>query len=429
MSFLKGPMRIHLNGHKELTAHKEVLSIQPTQKVYIPLICGLNPIEVLVKPGDKVKIGTVVAMRNDNMKVPLFSSVSGEVVSKEVFMCTHLKPAEHLVIENDMKNEVELLPQIDYENADKQTLIDYTMNAGIVGCGGAGFPTYIKYKFAPAVHTILINAVECEPFITADYKEIEVNTDLLLVGCKAMLKMADANKVKIAIKKTKTEMIAKLKEVFKNEGNVEIVAVPDVYPMGWERTVIYEVFKKRYDKLPGEIGVIVNNATTAIALGNALVNQMPIVNKIVTVSGDAVASPQNVSVAVGTKVKDIIAQCGGYTVEDGLLIAGGPMMGKTITNDEFVITPYTNAITVLKADPIEDVACLRCGRCSDYCPAGLQPVRINNAEKVKDINRLEKLGVNSCIECGLCTYVCPSKLNVTEGIRKAKRYMSLSVKK
>lgn len=430
MSLLTGPMRKHVNGHKELTDHVDVKKVDAGNLVYIPLVNG-NAVagEVLVSEGDKVKLGTVVARRKDNFIVPLFSSVSGTVKGKETFMHAGLKPVEHLVIENDGLYETEqAFEPIDYTTASREELCDYMMNAGIVGCGGAGFPSYVKYKFAKDVKLLIINAVECEPYITADYKYVSEYKEDLLRGVKAMLKMCEAPEAAICIKETKKAFIEEMKQFLKDEKSIHIKEVPDVYPMGWERTLVYEVTKKRYDRLPGEVGVVVNNATTAIAFGQALVQGRGITEKFVTVSGDAVKEPCTVRVPVGVRVSDIIAACGGYTKEDVLLIAGGPMMGRTIPNDQFVITPYSNALTVLENVPVKEVACLRCGRCSDHCPAGLQPVRINNAEKAKNMELIEKLNVMDCIECGMCTYICPSKIAVTEGVRRAKRAMALKKK-
>lgn len=427
MSLLTGRMNLHVDGHKELTDHKDIVEIKDTGLLYIPLMNGgSTEFEVLVKEGDKVKVGTRIARRNDTMEVPLFASVSGVVKGIEKRMHSTLKQVDHIVIENDFKYEAAApLKPLDVDKSSKEELVEFTMNAGIVGCGGAGFPTYIKYKSARDVEVVLINGVECEPYITADYMEMKESLDYLLVGIKALLKMAAAPRAVIAIKKTKAELLAKVREVIAGESNIELVEVPDVYPMGWERTVVYQVFKKRYDKLPGEVGIIVNNSTTAIQLGKALLTGMPIVEKIVTVSGDEAIAGANVRVAVGTPAATIVEKLGGYKADDVLLIAGGPMMGKTITNDQFVVNPYLNAITILKTGKIDTVECLRCGKCSDTCPAGLQPVRINQFEKTKDAETLEKLETNRCIECGLCTYVCPSRLDVTEGIRRAKRILAL----
>lgn len=429
MSLFIGQMHRHLNGHKDLTLNVEVnRSIDP-DVVYIPLVNGNAPCTPCVKVGDDVKVGTKVAERNDHFYLPLFSSVSGTVTAIEKRMTSNLTPADHLVIQNDHKYEKENPFQpLDYEKASWEELHDFCKNAGMLGLGGAGFPTYVKYADPKNVEYLIINAVECEPFLTADYKNIEANMDLLKTGVLAFFKLSKAKKAVIAIKEDKVKQIAALKETFAGT-EVEVRAVPNVYPMGWERTLVFQISGKRYDKLPIEAGCIVNNATTAIAFGNALVNGMPITNKYVTVSGDGIANPQNVYVPVGTTAHEIIDACGGYTAEDVYLIAGGPMMGKTVTKDEFVIAPQNNGLTVLVNKPVEEVPCLRCGRCTESCPAGLEPVRIASAAKTRDTDALAKLHVMDCIECGLCTYVCPSKISVTENVRTGKRFMMMKMKK
>lgn len=430
MSIWIGAMQKHLEGHKGLTDHNEIVRVDAGKFVYIPLMSMFSTnIEVLVKEGDSVKVGTMIAKRNDHMTVPFFSSVSGKVVGKQTIMHAVLKPLEHLVIENDGLYEKEQpFSPIDFEKATREELVDFMMNAGIVGCGGAGFPTYMKYKNPQNISTLIINAVECEPYITADYREISNNIDDLVLGVKAMLKLSTAKEAWIAIKSPKKELIAKVRAALVGVSGIVVKEVPDVYPMGWERTLVYQLLKKRYDRLPSEIGCIVNNATTAIAFAKAIRTGMPIVEKTLTISGNGIKNPANVNVPVGVKTAEIVAKLGGYASEDVLLIAGGPMMGKTIPNDQFVVTPYGNAVTILKTEKIDSVACLRCGRCNDTCPAGLLPVRINNAEQAADLDTIVKLRADQCIECGLCTYVCPSKLDVAEGVRRAKRILQLKKK-
>ncbi len=349
----------------------------------------------------------MIAKRDDNFTIPLFSSVSGVV--KEILVEPHsyLLPLQHIVITNDKRYDEELLGTIDYTGATRQELVDYMMNAGIIGCGGAGFPSYVKYKFAKDVKALIINAVECEPYITADARMIETYLDDLLIGVQAMRKMAEAPKAVIAIKKTKKALIQQVSAAVSAVENIEVLAVPDVYPMGWERTLVFEVMKRHYDRLPGEVGAVVNNASTAIAFARAMQGHV-IAEKIVTVSGDGIARPANVAVRVGTSAKRIVEALGGYSQPEVFMIFGGPMMGKTADSDEVVITPYTNAITLLKPVKRNTIACLRCGSCNDHCPAGILPVRINEAYKRNDIHALEKLNAGRCIQCGLCTYVCPS---------------------
>lgn len=427
MSILIGPMKLHLDGHKELTNHGEVKNIIAGEKVFIPLMACTD---ILVNAGDYVKAGTMIAKRNDHFTVPIFSSVSGKVLGIEELDHSTGRVIDHLVVENDGKYDFEKpFEPMDAETASVDELVGFMMNAGIVGCGGAGFPSYVKYRGAKGIHTLLINAVECEPFITADYRIMDDQIEDLLYGTKAMLKMSGAKEALIAIKKTKKDLIDKVNEALKGQDQMKVTEVPDQYPMGWERTLIYEVFKKRYDKLPGEIGVIVNNATTAIAFSEALKYGKPIIEKICTISGDGLNQPSNVRVPVGVSIKDIVEQIGGYIGEEVRVIGGGPMMGRTQTTDDVVITTSSNAITVLKPDPVDTIACLRCGRCNDNCPAGILPVRINNAEEAGDIKLLTKLRADQCIECGMCTYVCPSKIEVTEGVRRGKALLRAAAQK
>lgn len=425
MSLWLGPMKKHVEGHKELTNYNDIVTIKAPKTIYIPLINGLSTeFEVLVKENDRVFVNSKLAVRNDKMTVPLFSPVSGVVKGVQKMMHASLKPVEHLVIENDeLYEKVVSIEPLDWQKASVPELIDFMMNAGIVGLGGSGFPSYIKYKFAKDVHTVVINAVECEPYITADYRMTEEYLSDLIVGAQAMCKMANAQKALIAVKKTKKALIKQIAAALMNVDQVELKLVPDVYPMGWERTLVYNIFKKRYSRLPGEVGVIVNNVSTAIYFGRALTTGEPITHRMVTVSGDGIASPANVYVPVGTPVNEIVEILGGYTSDQVMVGAGGPLMGKTIPNDKFVITPYSNAITILVQRDLDPINCLRCGRCNDHCPAGLLPVRINNAEQTKNFDLIAKLRPDECIECGMCSHICPSRLEVTEGVRRAKRIL------
>ena len=418
-------MNHHLNGHKDLTKHKEVLKTIDPDVIWVPLVNGNAQCTPCVNVGDEVKVGTKIAERNDHFYLPLFSPVSGTVTAVERFMTSGLTPANHLRIQNDHKHtEVRAFEPFDYQAASWEELLEFVKNAGMLGLGGAGFPTYVKYLKPENVSLFIVNAVECEPYLTADYKNIEENMDLLKTGTLALYKLSKAEKGCIAIKEDKKEQIEALRKAFAGTP-IDIRTVPDVYPMGWERTLVYQLTKKRYDKLPIEAGCILNNASTAIALGDAIDNGRPITHKYVTVAGDAVRNPQNVWVPVGTKAHEIIDACGGYTegTEDVLMIAGGPMMGKTIPNDQFVIAPQNNGLTVLVNKEEEEVKCLRCGRCTETCPSGLQPVRIAMTAAIFDEEELMKLSVLDCIECGMCTYVCRSKLNVTELVRRGKNFV------
>ncbi len=423
-------MNAHLNGQKELTLHNEIVTVKPKGEVYIPLSNGNNAaVEVLVKEGDQVQVGTLLAKRSVPFIVPLYSSVSGTVGPVKSMMHAVLRPCDHLVIHNDGKyDKIQAFKPLDFESASRQELVDFIMNSGLQGCGGAGFPAYMKYKNPVDIHTLIINAVECEPYITADYRVMNEYIEDLIYGTRALLKVSTAKEAIIALKKNKVELSKKIQALLTNEPNIKVFLTPDLYPMGWERTLVYKYAHKHYDKLPSEVGIIVNNATTAVTLAQSLKLGKASDEKIVTFSGDGLKHPVNVRVPYGTLVKEIIEAIGGYASEDVLLIAGGPMMGKTIPTDQFVITQYANAITVIKTKPLEALPCMRCGRCNDTCPAGLLPVRINNAEAAADLDLIVKLRADQCIECGLCTYICPSRIDVAEGVRRAKRALQLRKK-
>ena len=331
MSFFIGPMRQHLDGHKDLTAHNEIKTYV-ADTVSIPLVQGAAPISCLVKEGDKVKIGDKIAM-NDRFGVPIFASVSGTVTGIVKKMAANLKPADHVVIENDHK-DTKAEPKYLAEDASKEEIINYMKEMGLLGQGGAGFPSFIKFN-TDKCESLIINAVECEPYITADARNMEENMEYLRTGVVLGMKASGAKKGYLCIKEYKKEVISKCIELLKDVKDVEVKPVPDVYPMGWERTLVYEVTKKRYEKLPIEVNCVVSNVTSLIEIAKSSKLGTPIYEKFVTVSGNAVKEPHNVKCRVGTSFKELIDVCGGYVegVDKISLIAGGPMMGSSIVKD------------------------------------------------------------------------------------------------
>lgn len=426
--------RKHIDGQKHLTSSNEIITMTSKDvigKIYIPIV-GPNgaDMEVLVQDNDTVKVGTKLAIRKD-FGIPVYSPVSGKIISKEMrYHSVVGRPVQHLVIENDFKDDMleNALKKVSLE-ASRQEIIDAIKEAGIVGLGGAGFPTYVKYNKAEGIHTVLINGIECEPYLTTDYRTMKDKCELMLKGIQYLLKAANAQSAVFAIKKGKIELSEKISQVLPNYPNVKLVEVPDVYPMGWERTLIHQVFKKDYNALPSEIGIIVNNAQTAIAVADALMNGHPITHRVVTVSGDAIAKPANVVVPVGTVSGAIIKELGGYTKEEVNVMAGGPMTSKALMNDSFTILHATGGISVIERKVIKTEPCLRCGNCIAHCPASIQPVNIMDAVKAKNNDRLEALETNRCIECGLCSYVCPAKIEVTDFVKKGKLQLRIAAMK
>lgn len=429
--FITSVGKKHIHGYKELTAHGEVVDLTHDEEVsayvYFPLLCpNGKSVEALVKAKNKVKVGTKLMLRSD-FSIPVYSSVSGVVKGVETrYSAIHGKPVEHLVIANDFKYSKESLNKINYEEVSKEELVTAIKEAGIVGLGGAGFPTYIKYSSNAAIEHLLVNGVECEPFLTTDYVSMIKEYDYLFKGIEILKKASGASDAVIAFKNNKKELQELLeKEVSKYEG-IRIVLVKDRYPFGWEKALIKNVFKKTYNGLPSEVGVVVNNAQTVISVAKALIDGDCISTRTITVSGNAIKEAKNVIVPVGAIANPILEKCGGTTCNNICLLAGGPMTSKASLNAEFPIYLSHGGLTVMKEVKINSEACLRCGKCIEHCPAGLQPIQIKNAYDAKDLKELEDFQVSKCVECGLCSYICPSKIELTDAIKKAKLYFRLS---
>lgn len=415
--------RRHLDGHKELSKDAEIITIDSKagSKVYFPTMAPNNTaIKVLVNPGDKVKVGQKIAERTD-FYVPIYSSVSGTVLEQEnVFSTSTGRPVKHITIESDgLNTPSDPLKTVTLESS-KEEIFEAIKEAGLVGLGGAGFPTYVKYNNPQGIHTLLVNGVECEPFLTTDYVTMKTDVEDLLNGCELLMKASGATKAIIAIKVHKHAVRDAINAQLEGHPNIKVQEVPDVYPMGWERTLIKEVFHKEYNRLPGEIGVVINNGQTVISIGKVLLKGTPITERTITVSGNAVANPTNVVCKIGTLAKDLIDACGGLTVEDVNLIPGGPMCSKAVNTDLFPIYMQMGSLTIVKVKTYVEEPCLRCGSCTHHCPAGLQPVEIRRALKAKDYERMIKLNVMSCVECGMCSYSCPSRIELTDAMKNAK---------
>lgn len=428
MNIFSSKARLHLDSHKDLEAAKKliILDEKKVPKVYIPAIApNGTDADVLVKAGDRVLVGTKLVVRKD-FYVPTYSPVSGTVVGIELYYHPGIgRPAKHLVIENDFKNEAlaGALKPIDSVNATKDEITAAIKEAGIVGLGGAGFPTFIKYQNIKGIDYVLINAVECEPYLTTDYLASQIDVSDMLKGAELLRRAAGAKEAVIAFKVHKQAVKQALDANIGQYPFIRYVQVPDVYPMGWEKALIKQVFDREYEKLPAQCGVVVNNAQTAVAVAKALLEGKPMTHRLVSVNGDGVKNPGNILVLIGTPAQTIIEDLGGYAFEDINLLPGGPMTAKAAENDLFAIQPAMGGLTVLKANFVAEVGCLRCGNCTMHCPAYLQPVEIMDAIERKDEERLIKLDTMKCVECGLCSYVCPSKIDVAENVKRAKRYL------
>ena len=374
----------------------------------------LNPKDIYLEQGDsKLLVGDYVYKyqtigHKERFNVPIISSVSGTVVD--------IKDG-YIKIKNDLfeKTEKEIINR-DVSKIKKEEFLDIIEKAGIIGMGGAGFPTHMKYKTDKNIELLIVNAVECEPYITADYSIMNEKCNELLEGINNIIRINKINNAILAIKKTNVEVIKKFKEIIDKYPKIELRIVRDIYPMGWERTLIKEVTKKEYDILPIELGIVVNNISTIFAINNALKHDIPIVERIITITGENVKNPGNVMVKIGTSVNEILKFMGGI-LDDSVLINGGPMMGVEINKTDY-IKPQMNCILVLPKPKEENIInCLRCGKCVSACPANLAPVLIKECSNKEE---LIKLQVNKCISCGLCSYICPSRIDLRNIVNEKK---------
>ncbi|MDY3801858.1 MAG: RnfABCDGE type electron transport complex subunit C [Bacilli bacterium] len=374
----------------------------------------LNPKDIYLEQGDsKLLVGDYVYKyqtigHKERFNVPIISSVSGTVVD--------IKDG-YIKIKNDLleKTEKEIINR-DVSKIKKEEFLDIIEKAGIIGMGGAGFPTHMKYKTDKNIELLIVNAVECEPYITADYSIMNEKCNELLEGINNIIRINKINNAILAIKKTNVEVIKKFKEIIDKYPKIELRIVRDIYPMGWERTLIKEVTKKEYDILPIELGIVVNNISTIFAINNALKHDIPLVERIITITGENVKNPGNVMVKIGTSVNEILKFMGGI-LDDSVLINGGPMMGVEINKTDY-IKPQMNCILVLPKPKEENIInCLRCGKCVSACPANLAPVLI---KECSDKEELIKLQVNKCISCGLCSYICPSRIDLRNIVNEKK---------
>ncbi len=409
-------------GFKKMSSNKKIGVYTKPSIVYIPLVNQNDDnITLLVKKGDYVYKGSILGKRKGVLRIPILSSVSGTVIDFVERHYANGNIVKCVAIENDFKEKVEKeIKRKEINKLSKEEFINIIRDKGIVGMGGSGFPTYVKYDTDKKINTLIINAVECEPYITADFALINEHCEEILEAIDAILDINNIDEAIIAVKKSNTQLVKILENNVGSYLRMKISKVPNFYPMGWEKNLVEFVKHVTYKKLPSEKGIIVNNVATIYAIYEALKYDKPLVERVVTFTGEKLKSPQNVLVKVGTPVSEVIEIIGGYKkYKDLLFVAGGPMMGISLPNDDLVVSPNLNCVLALYDKKEELVTqCLRCGKCVEVCPAKLVPVMVK--DNINKPERLKELRPDRCISCGLCTYVCPARINVREYIKAAK---------
>ena len=419
---------IHPKYNKEMSTIITAFSTIAPKQVVIPMQQHIGaPCQPLVKVGDRVlrdqKIGD-----GEGLCVPVHASISGTVVAVEPRPHTSGRDVMAVVIENDYKDEriPSQVPEIPFTEMDNDLILHTIRESGIVGMGGAAFPGNVKALSAMGhVDTLIANACECEPYITADDSLLRTTPEQVLTGMEILRKVLNPERTVLAVEDNKQHAIERLKPLMADHPGIELMVLPTRYPQGAEKQLIQSVTGREVapGQLPVSVGCAVFNVSTYAAIYRAICWGVPLTQRIVTVSGETVKQPQNFNVRIGTPIRDLIAEAGGISEETERVISGGPMMGFAQSNLDVPVIKATNSILCLPKDrngAAENPVCLRCGKCVGVCPMRLQPLYMYRYAKCEDVAQLERLNLMDCMECGSCAFTCPGKLPLVEYFRKGK---------
>jgi electron transport complex protein RnfC len=425
--FSKHLPTIHVEHHKN-TSESPTEKMPAPEKVYISMAQHIGPpCQPTVAVGDHIKIGDKIGDNEAYVSAPIHSGVSGKVLAIEntVSSVGILDPTIIIAVDKKQETSEDIVPPT---INDKESFLKAVRDSGLVGLGGAAFPTHVKFnpKNLDEVDTLIINGAECEPYITSDYRTMMEDTDLLIGGIKTTMMYLGIEKTIIAIESNKEPAIKKLKGMLKDDHDIEVFTLKSNYPQGAERVIIYETVGRVVPpgKLPADSGVIVSNVSTMVEIERYIKTGMPLVKRRITVDGNAIKTPKNVEVIIGTPINKLIEFCDGYRRVPKKIIMGGPMMGRAIFDDGIAIIKNNNAILAFDEEWSKfpkETACINCGRCVKACPMMLMPTSLFKAYERRDKEALDKLNVTLCMECGSCSYVCPAKKQLSFMNRLAKQ--------
>jgi electron transport complex protein RnfC len=428
----------HPYDGKKMSRDCPIEILNPGDTLVYPLSQHIGAMaKPLVKAGDRVLVGQKIAEKGGFISANIHSSVSGTVKAIEKRLVATGGMVDSIIVENDgMYEEAAPIFSGNPDELSKDEIIKIIEEAGIVGMGGAGFPTNVKLspKNADIIDSIIVNGAECEPYLTSDYRRMVEQTDKLVKGLKIVLKIFPDAKGYFGIEDNKPEAIEALLKATENEDRIEVVPLKTKYPQGGERSMIYAVTGRKINSkmLPADVGCIVHNVDTIYAIYNAVYNGKPLIERIVTITGDAVRTPKNFQVRIGTSFRELIDAAGGFTTEPEKIISGGPMMGFSFFNIDVPVVKGSSSLLAFIKDDVsheEPSACIRCGRCAAACPEHLLPMKLAALAGQNEPEEFKKLGGMECVECGCCSYVCPAKRQVTQSVRSMKKLIIASARK
>ena len=418
---------LHPYDGKDLSKDKPITEYLPQGEMVYPLSQHIGaPAVPCVAKGDRVLVGQRIAEAGGFVSANIHSSVSGTVKAVEPRMTVSGAKVNSIIVENDGQYEqAEFMPVADRT---PEAVIAAVREAGIVGLGGAGFPTHVKLspKEPDKIDTIIINGAECEPYITADYRCMMEIPEQVISGLNLILSLFPKAKGVIGIEDNNPDAIAKMRELCKSESRIEVAELKTKYPQGAERSLIYAITGRAINSgmLPADAGCIVDNVATAIAIHEAVTMGKPLYERVVTVTGDAVNAPGNFKVKAGTNAAELVEAAGGFKTRPEKVISGGPMMGMALGTLDVPCGKTFSSLLCFTKDEVavcEPGNCIRCGRCVEVCPAGLMPTKLSEVADHGDFALFDQLNGCECVECGCCSYVCPAKRRLTQSMKTGRR--------
>lgn len=430
---------IHPYEGKELSKDHPIEKYLPKGDLVYPLSQHIGaPSVPCVKKGDTVLAGQKIADAGGFVSVPLHASVSGTVKGIEKRLNATGSMVDCIVIENDQQYQETEFQEARLEDLTKEEILNRIKEGGVVGMGGAGFPTHVKLapKDPSKIEYVLVNGAECEPYITSDYRRMIEESEKVVKGLQVILTLFDSAKGYICIEDNKPDCIAKMKELVKDIDRIEVKEMMTKYPQGGERTLIYAATGREINStmLPADVGCVVDNVETVISVYKAVILGRPVNSRVVTVTGDGIKEPKNLLVLAGTDMSELVDAAGGLKAKIAKAISGGPMMGFALYDLHVPCTKTTSAFLFLEHDAVSEAqeiqtACINCGRCVSVCPGHVLPARLAKLAERGDMAGFEALDGMECCECGCCSYICPAKRPLTQSIKSMRKMVLASRRK